>query len=216
MEEQRMTRRQEQALESRQRLMEAALQLFSRNGYAETSVHALCTHLGVADSLLYHYFPGGKKELIQTIVLENFTALMGELNRLNEMVCDVPLDAMIEMLYQAIRKAVMSHQDLFRLLLQQQPVRDLVPYELFTGMISARQQWFLNLLRARSATGEIQPMDFDAAAETLDSMMLYHLGTELLGLPGSPLGRDENRKRLIAHQVELWKRNSPQSARTQP
>lgn len=208
MEAGKRNRRQEQAQESRQRLLNAALQLFARKGYAETSVHALCASLGVADSLMYHYFPGGKKELIQTIVMENFLSVIEELNSLNEMVCDKPLEDMIELLYQTIRKAVLSHGDLFRLLLQQQAVRDLMVYEHFIQIISARQQWFLNLLQSRAEKGEIQGMDFEAAAETLDSLMLYHLGTELLGLPESPLGREENRKRLIAYQVDLWKRKN--------
>ncbi|MBQ4074842.1 MAG: TetR/AcrR family transcriptional regulator [Clostridia bacterium] len=208
MQEQRPNRRQEQAQESRQKLMDAALELFARRGYAETSVHALCASLGVADSLLYHYFPGGKKELIQAIVLENLMEVMGELNSLNAMVSDLPLEEMIESLYQVIRRAVLGHGDLFRLLLHQKEIRDLIAYEQFFQSVSARQHWFLQLLKSRAEMGEIQPMDFEAAAETLDSLMIYHLGTELLGLPGSPIGREANRKRLIAHQVGLWKRKT--------
>lgn len=207
-EEQKRTRRREQAQESRQRLLDAALQLFAGKGYSETSVHALCASLGVADSLLYHYFPGGKKELMQTLVDEHMLQVVGELNALNHALDDLPIEDVLEKLYQTIRAAVLRHKDLFRLYMQEQAIRELVAYEHFLGKITARQQWFLDLLRIRAERGEIQPMDYESAAEVLDSIMLSHLAMEILGAPLHPaLGQDAHRKQLIAYQVSLWKRN---------
>lgn len=211
MQECKPNRRQEQAQESRQRLMDAALQQFAQNGYARTSVHALCKSLGVADSLLYHYFPGGKKELMQVIAEEHLTQVLEALHFLNQLVSALPLEDMLELLYQHIRKAVLAHGDFFRLLLQEGEIRSMLQYQRFFHIISARQQWFLNLLRARAQQGEIQPIDFESAAETLDSLMLHHLYTELIGMPASPLGRDQHRKQLIAYQVDLWKRPIPKA-----
>ena len=206
MQELKPNRRQEQAQESRQRLMDAALEQFARNGYARTSVHALCQSLGVADSLLYHYFPRGKMELMQVIAENHLSQLIDELNSLNQLVTPLPIEEMIEVLYQRIRQAVLAHGDFFRLLLQEGEIREMLEYHRFFRLITARQQWFLNLLESRARQGEIQPIDFESAAETLDSLMLYHLFTELTGITASPLGRDQHRKRLIACQVELWKR----------
>ena len=206
MEEPKRTKRREQAQESRQRLMDAALQLFASKGYAETSVHALCTSLDMADSLLYHYFPGGKKELMQTLVDEGMLQVVEELNALNHALDDLPLEDVLEKLYQTIRSAVLRHKDLFRMYLQEQAVRDLVAYEHFLGKVTARQQWFLDLLSARCRQGEIMAMDFESAAEVLDSIMLSHLAMEILEAPLHPaLGQDAHRKRLIAYQVRLWK-----------
>lgn len=206
MEDQKRTKRREQAQETRQRLMDAALQLFASKGYAETSVHALCASLGMADSLLYHYFPGGKRELMQTLVDERMLQVVAELNALNHALDDLPIEDVLEKLYQTIRAAVLRHKDLFRLYLQEQAVRDLVAYEHFLGKISARQQWFLDLLRIRAEKGEIRQIDFESAAEVLDSIMLSHLAMEILNIPLHPhLGQDHHRKQLIAYQVRLWK-----------
>jgi AcrR family transcriptional regulator len=65
---------------TRRRLIEAALRLFARDGYAETSVKAIAQEAGVAQGLLYHYF-ASKEALVQAIfaecmaqVQESFTA----------------------------------------------------------------------------------------------------------------------------------------------
>ena len=62
--------RQEQAQESRRKLMDAALTLFAQKGYAGTNMRAISRSAGMADGLLYHYFPGGKQELLREIVRE--------------------------------------------------------------------------------------------------------------------------------------------------
>lgn len=67
------TLRKEQAEKTKQKLLATAKSLFSKNGYNGTSVRAISHQAELADGLLYHYFPGGKKELFQTIVAENFT-----------------------------------------------------------------------------------------------------------------------------------------------
>lgn len=207
MQDHRPSKRQEQAQESRQRLMDTALQLFAQHGYAETSVHAICAGLGVADSLLYHYFPGGKKELMQVIVDENLALVQSRLNQVKRMVGELPLEEMIEFLYQAIRKAVLNHKDIFRFLLHQQSIAERPFSQRFMGMISARQEWFQELLRSRAAAGEIDPVDCEAAADILDSMMYYYLMAELMDVHPFPEKKDAHRKKLICYQVGLWKRN---------
>ena len=94
--QEKQTRRQAQAQESRKKIMEAALQLFSENGYEKTSVHMICQHLGAAASLLYHYFPGGKKELLQALLQEHLLALLLELNARNVHLEDLPIGDMLE------------------------------------------------------------------------------------------------------------------------
>lgn len=47
----------EQGLERKQQLLDAAAQLFSTNGYADTRIVDICTAAGVAKGLLYWYFP---------------------------------------------------------------------------------------------------------------------------------------------------------------
>ena len=66
----KMTSRQEQASETKKKLMNSALQLFSSQGWAGTHTRDITHAAGVADSLLYHYFPGGKRALLEAILEE--------------------------------------------------------------------------------------------------------------------------------------------------
>ena len=52
--------------ESRERILEAALSLFARHGYERTSVRMIAGEAGVAQGLMYNYFPG-KEALLRAI-----------------------------------------------------------------------------------------------------------------------------------------------------
>lgn len=63
--------RQKKAAQTRKTLLDAARKLFAQHGYAGTSMRAISRNAGMADGLMYHYFPGGKKELFQVILKES-------------------------------------------------------------------------------------------------------------------------------------------------
>jgi AcrR family transcriptional regulator len=80
------TEAQNQALReaSRDRLLHAAMGLFARHGYADTSIKMIAAEAGMAQGLLYSHF-SGKQELLKAIfalnmadVQESFAALSGD------------------------------------------------------------------------------------------------------------------------------------------
>ena len=200
--EKKTTTRREQAQESRKRLMEGALGLFARNGVAATSVHAICQSLGVADSLLYHYFPGGKQELLQSIAQENVQKVMEELNAQNDRWVSLPIEQVLEQVFLSTEAIVLRHEDALRLLIRE---RELLEQSRILDLFAERKQWFPVFLRHRARQGEIKEIDFDSAAEALDALMLHHLVMRLLHLSGSPLADETQREKMIAYQVGLWK-----------
>lgn len=60
--------RKEQAETSRAGLVEAARHCFTEHGYDDTTVAAILERAGMARGALYHYFPGGKRELFGAVV----------------------------------------------------------------------------------------------------------------------------------------------------
>jgi AcrR family transcriptional regulator len=58
-----MSTRREQARASRATLLDAARECFATSGYENTTVAAILDRAGMARGALYHYFPGGKREI---------------------------------------------------------------------------------------------------------------------------------------------------------
>ena len=66
----KLTQRQLQALERRQEILDAAKNLFALNGYHATTTRSINKAIGMADGLMYHYFPEGKMQILETLVQE--------------------------------------------------------------------------------------------------------------------------------------------------
>jgi AcrR family transcriptional regulator len=59
-----------QAEESRQKIIDAALSVFSEKGFANTTIKDFADAAGISMGLMYHYFPG-KEKLLEATVEEN-------------------------------------------------------------------------------------------------------------------------------------------------
>jgi AcrR family transcriptional regulator len=70
-----LERFEEMRIKGKQNLMEAALKLFSANGYHSTSTRAIAKEAGVALGLMYNYF-GSKEELLVNIIDEYFKEMI--------------------------------------------------------------------------------------------------------------------------------------------
>ncbi len=54
--------------ERRDQLIDAALTIAARNGYENLAFEKVANHAGVTRNLVYHYFPGGRQELLEAAV----------------------------------------------------------------------------------------------------------------------------------------------------
>lgn len=70
-------------IDVRERLLQAALELFSRRGYAATSVREIVESAGVTKPVLYYHF-GSKEGLYLALLQESFTTFEGLLGEFAE------------------------------------------------------------------------------------------------------------------------------------
>lgn len=70
--------REEKNQQTRQRILDAALQEFGEKSYAEASLNTVCKADGVSKGIIYHYFKD-KDELFLACVQECFDALTAQL-----------------------------------------------------------------------------------------------------------------------------------------
>lgn len=70
-----LTKRQKQAIDSKNRLVVAATDLFNENGYQNTAVQDICTKAGLSVGVFYHYF-GSKQDALQAVLRQKSVELM--------------------------------------------------------------------------------------------------------------------------------------------
>ena len=203
----KMTMRQERAAETRQRLLDAAEKLFAESGYSATPVRKINDSIGMADGLLYHYFPGGKKEILRVIVREKFEQIVIGLRIRAEGLDALPIEEVIETIYQNWVALFSAHQDVIKILFKENEVMQLVEREKLAEIVHSGERWFPEFLRRRADKGEITEMDYVSATEVLMAVLFSHFLTLLTGAGSGTLSDSAHRKKLIAYQVGLWKKS---------
>ena len=176
--------RQEQAAETKQKLLDSARKLFAERGFSGTPVRSINRSVGLADGLLYHYFPGGKKEIFQVIVEESFRRILEEIHQrsLEDNFDGIPLETVLEQVYRNFAEILRDNLDIFKIFFREGEV-----------------------LKQRAEAGEIREMDYESAADTIIALMINHLMAKLVGIVPPHLSDPQKRARLIRYQVSLWK-----------
>ncbi len=169
------TRRERQARETRAKLVETALDLFSRQGVDNTSIKDIAREAGVAQGLLYHYF-AGKDDLLWGVLETHIfdphlqQALLADERRSAE-------DVLLEVA-QRFNTFLSARQPLMRLILRElqtnERVRGLWEESIRREVIDTLEDF----LRARVAVGELRPHRVEVAVHMLME------GVVTLYLPG--------------------------------
>jgi AcrR family transcriptional regulator len=205
----KMNMRQEQAYETRKKLLQSARELFAENGYAGTQVRAINRSIGMADGLMYHYFPGGKKEILQVLIQESLNKIIVDLGKRNERLDNLPVHEFLDQIYLNADAVFTEHLDVFKIFFKESKVRELVEREQLITVLRNRRRWFPEYLRKRAEAGEILEIDYESATETLTAILMNHFMIKLIDLGPGRLSDPEHRKRLIEYQVGLWKNPQP-------
>ena len=90
--------REAQAAETKSKLLKSATSLFAEKGYKGISVREISRNVNLADGILYHYFPGGKKEIFSEIVETSVKKIIMETGAKNpiEQYINKPLEMALE------------------------------------------------------------------------------------------------------------------------
>jgi len=197
--------RQEQAAETRRKLLAAALTLFAKKGYSSTPVREINRSIGMADGLLYHYFPGGKKEMLRVMVHENLQQVFESLKNRNSGIDTLPIEEMLEHVFKNIEDVLSAHQEILKIVIRESEIIEMLELKQLVASVRQRQSRLPSILEARAKAGEICEMDYESAAGVIMAVMMNHLLSRLTGVGSGQLSDPEKRQRLIRYQVALWK-----------
>ncbi len=204
------TLRKEQAENTRQKLLEAARTLFSENGYNGTSVRSISRQAELADGLLYHYFPGGKKELFQTIVTENFTKVRIEASSgyCYEHYRSTPIEEVLISGFNRFADIVENNINIIRILIKENDVYEFISQKNIIDLTEYQKKVWADFLRQRAENGEIIQMDFEASAAAIMSYILNYIVLRVMDIKPAKSAEDPEVKRIIKYYTDMWKGHS--------
>jgi AcrR family transcriptional regulator len=200
----RVTSRDIQAQERRQQILTVAKKMFAEGGYHATSMRALNKELGVAEALTYHYFPGGKLEILQTIIRE------GQEKRMAELTASAPLLREDLSLREALLQAAHIGTDLFtadkellQIMIRERNWLRQEDWMAPASTIEPPTHFLLDFFAHRMARGEIREMDLTFAfTQFFSSIIIHFLFKDDIG------NADDERylEKLVDFTVQLWSR----------
>lgn len=111
---QQRTIRQQQAEETRNRLIDSALKVFSRRGFTASTTKDIAKEAGVTDGLIYHYFKS--KEDLMWEILEKHTLVHQIQQTLDKMNKDMELEVIVEHYVRSLFDILEENNDLIVLI----------------------------------------------------------------------------------------------------
>jgi AcrR family transcriptional regulator len=150
--------RKEQAATSRASLVESARRVFTERGYEATTVAEVLDRAGMARGALYHYFPGGKRELFVAV----FDVVNGQFTRRRDTAASLP--SPLARLRAGIHEFLgMCQEDDFACIALTEAPKHVPSYvDRGSSYGLLREQ-----LELAAAAGEIHPLDVEALSVTL-------------------------------------------------
>lgn len=197
------TPRQQQASATKARIAEAAMCLFSAQGYAATSTKEIAQAAGVSEGLIFRYHPT-KLELLRTLSKTHQT-LSGEIKALVEEAEDQPAQVCLQRVAEGFVRLVRVETHFLNMMLGESRTNDEL-YELFTHVIGSSADALAAFLDRRIEAGELRrDLATESAARAFfGSLILFFLTNKHL----SDEAWAEASQRYAAEVLELWFRGA--------
>ena len=158
-----MTKRQQQAEARRRQLLDTALQLFAERGFDRTTIKDICQAAGVAQGLVYHYFPS-KEAMLSTIVEEQ--SFLPALRDLLAVPPDRPAAEVLALVATGFAALLSERGQVLRVVSREAQVNPVVA-TILQRMIHESVELLAGYLDARIQAGELRPHDTRVTARAL-------------------------------------------------
>jgi AcrR family transcriptional regulator len=175
---------QKRSLETRTRIMKAALECFSRAGYAATGVTEICEAADVSKGAFYHHFPS-KQSIFLALLQDWLQTIDAQLDasRLGALSTPQALRQMSEMMTGVFAQAG-GHLPMF-LEFWTQAHHDPLIWQAIIEPYQRYETYFSLMIQQGIAEGSLKPVDADSAARTIVSLALGVLLQGLLDPTGA-------------------------------
>jgi AcrR family transcriptional regulator len=182
----RLTSRQRQAAARREQILKTALKLFAAQGFDATSTRQIASEAGIAEGLIFHYFPT-KASLLAAILedrLEGRRAFRSELRPLLEDAGSKPAPEVLRAVASGWLATLRRDEEIVVVLFTAAQTNPEVR-EAWQGLIREGTELLTGYLAARVEAGELKddlPLE-TAATMFVSSLMVFFLTRRDLPVP---------------------------------
>jgi AcrR family transcriptional regulator len=197
-----MSLMQNRSLQTRQRLLAAALIVFARDGYDHSSVNDICAEAGVSKGAFFHHFPT-KQALFLELLDEWLAALDAQLESIRLQDRKVP-EALIEMagLMSTVYLTASGYLPVF-LEFWTQASHDPAIRQAVIAPYHRYQSYFTSFIQAGVDEGSLKPVDPVLAARTLVAQAIGLLLQGVLDPQGADWASETRRSvELLVHSIQ--------------
>jgi AcrR family transcriptional regulator len=157
------TKRERQAEERRNQLIDTALSLFAEKGFENTTIKDLSEAAGVAQGLIYHYYDSKEELLFAAVDKHGF---LPEMRRILSASYGRPADEVLLEIANGFYALLEENRNLVRVFFRESQTNPEVGKRL-AGMIGEGVGLLTRYLAARIAVGELRSHDPEVAARSL-------------------------------------------------
>ena len=161
--------------ETRQKLLEATLELISEKGYMGATTREIASLAGVSELTLFRKF--GKKEQLIEEMLESFTFLP-HLRDLVEEISDMPVDHGLSVIGTRFLKTLRERRQLVQIMFSEMPHYPEKVRSIYQTMIYNMAKTVENYLELRIGRGEVKNIDMEFASFAFLRVLVMTFGYE--------------------------------------
>lgn len=205
----KLTSRELQAIERRNQLLESAKELFAANGYHATTTRQITKNIGMADGLIYHYFPEGKKQILDIIIKEFIDDRWLQLEKdICEVTCDISVQEILFRLGNIIFKYIGNDKNILVILLREQNILSEEYTNTFNNHIKKVIHKTEFILKEKAEKNEIKAFDFFMMANQFwSAIYTYILQNTLFGEKNLySVSKDVYLEQIINYTQMTWKK----------
>ncbi|GAA3400746.1 TetR/AcrR family transcriptional regulator [Paenibacillus hodogayensis] len=201
------SKRSEQAAETREKLLETAKSLFAEKGFHATPVRLINRTIHMGDGILYHYFPGGKREILAVLIRESFDRRREAMGQTNLIVEHLDLREALLTFTRKLFELFIADLDLMKILFKGNDVLELDESQRFSSWLEEQFSIFTHFLDRRRLNGEINTnLDVTLATRQFLAMVMQIglsriTGIQIVNEPDVDLYFE----RVVDFTIGLWK-----------
>lgn len=195
--EEGITSRRQKALERREQLIDAALQVFAEKGFDASTIKDIAAAAGVTDGLIYHYF-SSKEELLWAVVeRRSFLPILREMMAVCE---NAPASEVLPRVAEEFLDLLYQNAPVSTMFIRESQTNSAVAERL--GQLSHEGLSLIaDYLRSRVRAGELKEINPELTGRALVGSVLLYFITRARFL--SPEQKSEM-KEYIDHTVRLF------------